>query len=177
MKTPVNLIFCRIRPNGSWFVIHEVLNFPDSTLWCHEPFQHNKETKNQWIYQSICNIQIIWKLSYINLPRIIVLELFGHWTMLIVFLFFVLIVPYGSQSSQITYENFILEFPKNMIKFASLLKRSYKISPVCLSICPSTCDAFFSGSPLQIFFNFLHDISPYTLKSDKARFWKIVFLV
>ena len=94
------------------------------------------------------------KLSYINLPRIIVLELFGHWTMLIVFLFFVLIVPYGSQSSQITFENFILEFPKNMIKFASLLKRSYKISPVCLSICPSTCDAFFSGSPLQIFFKF-----------------------
>ena len=48
--------------------------------------------KNQWIYQWIFDIQIIWKLSYVNLLRIIVFELFEQWTTLIVFLFLVLIL-------------------------------------------------------------------------------------
>ena len=43
-------------------------------------------------YQWICDIQIIWKLFYVNLLRIIVLELSEHWTTLIVFLFLVLII-------------------------------------------------------------------------------------
>ena len=57
--------------------------------------------------------------------------------MLIVFLFLVLIFPYGSQSSQISSENFILEFLKSKFKRPFLRMGSYKISPVCLSICPS----------------------------------------
>ena len=51
-----------------------------------------ERNKDQWIYQWICDIQIIWKLSYLNLLRIIVFELFEHWTMYIVFLFLVLIL-------------------------------------------------------------------------------------
>ena len=47
--------------------------------------------ENQWIYQWICEIQMIWKLSYLILLRIVVFELFEHWTMLIVFLFLVMI--------------------------------------------------------------------------------------
>ena len=35
--------------------------------------------KNQWIYQWICGIQIIWKLSYVNLLTVIVFEFFEHW--------------------------------------------------------------------------------------------------
>ena len=35
-------------------------------------FMITERNKNQWIYQWICDIQIIWKLSYINLLRIIV---------------------------------------------------------------------------------------------------------
>ena len=35
-------------------------------------FTITERNKNQWIYQWISNIQIIWKLSYINLLRIIV---------------------------------------------------------------------------------------------------------
>ena len=51
-----------------------------------------ERNKNQWIYQWICNMKIIWKLSYLILLRIIVFELFEHWTMLIVFFFLVFII-------------------------------------------------------------------------------------
>ena len=66
-------------------------------------FMVTEWNESQWIYQWICDIQIIWKLSYLILLRIIVFELFENWTMLIVFLFLVLIIS-----------KFILEFPKNM---------------------------------------------------------------
>ena len=55
-------------------------------------FMIMEENENQWMYQSICDIPIIWKLSYLILLRIIVFELFQLWTMLIVFLFLVLII-------------------------------------------------------------------------------------
>ena len=55
-------------------------------------FMVTERKKHQWIYQWICDIQIIRKLSYVILLRIIVFELFEHWTMLIVFLFLVLII-------------------------------------------------------------------------------------
>ena len=35
-------------------------------------FTITEGNKNQWIYQWICYVQIIWKLSYINFLRIIV---------------------------------------------------------------------------------------------------------
>ena len=48
--------------------------------------------KKKFMYQWICGIQIIWKLSYLILLRITVFELFEHWTMLVVFLFLVLTI-------------------------------------------------------------------------------------
>ena len=135
-----------------------------------------ERNKNQWIYQWICDIQIIWKLSCVVLIRIIVFELLEHWTMLIVFLFLVLIL---SICLTIKPYNFILEFPKNMTKPPSLQKGSYKISPVHLSICLFVClwHIFLRIYSVD-FLIFLHeDIMPDILKSDKARFWKIAFVV
>ena len=43
-------------------------------------FVITERNENQWIYQCICDIQIIWKLSYLISLRIIVFELFKHWT-------------------------------------------------------------------------------------------------
>ena len=69
--------------NGSWFWIHDqVLKFNDWTLCYHEFFPDNRKKWNQWIYQWICDIQIIWKLSYVNLLRMIV------WTLNYVHYFF-----------------------------------------------------------------------------------------
>ena len=112
-------------------------------------------TLSQWIYRWICDIEIIWKLSYVNLQRRIV------WTLNCVdcisfFVFF----PYGSQSSQMI-KNFILKFLKN-IKTLSLQKGSYKIRPVhqtihlsvCLPACLPACNTFFSGSTQWIFLIF-----------------------
>ena len=57
-------------------------------------FMITVRSKNQLIYQWVCGIQIIWKLSCVNFLRVIVWALnsafFLYW-------FF----PYGSQSSQI----------------------------------------------------------------------------
>ena len=47
-------------------------------------FTITEENENQWIYQWICDIQIIGKLSYLILLMIIVFELFEHWNVLIV---------------------------------------------------------------------------------------------
>ena len=55
-------------------------------------FTITERNENQWIYQWICDIQTMWKISYLILQRIIVFELFEHWTMLIVFLFLVLTI-------------------------------------------------------------------------------------
>ena len=100
------------------------------------PLMMTEKNKNQWIYQLICDIQIIWKLSYINVPRIIVFELFEHWFTSIVFLFPVLII-----SIWITMK------PNNLRKFyyrvsekhkpLCLWKGSYKFSPVRLFTCLS----------------------------------------
>ena len=69
--------------------------------------------------------------------RIFVFEVFEHWTISIVILFLYWFFPSGSQSSQIIYQNCILEFSKNFIKPPSLQIEFYKISPVCPSICLS----------------------------------------
>ena len=80
-----------------------------------------ERNKNQWIYQWICDIQIVLKLSYISLLRIIIFDYF----------------TYDSQSTQIIQKNVIHEFPKSMMKAPSLQKGSYKMSSVHLSICLS----------------------------------------
>ena len=55
-------------------------------------------------------------------------------------------------------KNFILKFPKNMIKPPSLQKGSYKISSghlsICLSVWLTDCDTFSSGSIEWIFLIF-----------------------
>ena len=55
-------------------------------------FMITERNENQWIYQWVCDIHIIWKLSNVILLRIIVFKLFKYWNMLIVFLFLVLII-------------------------------------------------------------------------------------
>ena len=84
-------------------------------------FTITERNKNQWIYQWICDIQIVLKLSYISLLRIIIFDYF----------------TYDSQSTQIILKNVIHEFPKSMMKAPSLQKGSYKMSSVHLSICLS----------------------------------------
>ena len=86
-------------------------------------FKITEGNENQCIYQLICDIQIIWKLSYLISLRIIVFELFEHWTMLIVFLFLYWLLP-----------NFILEFPKH--DWTSQLCSRNPVKSV-LFICPT----------------------------------------
>ena len=83
-----------------------------------------EKSKNQWIYQWICDIQIIWKLSYINLLRIVLLTLNYVDCILLLHWFF----PYGSQWIQIIKM-------KNMIKPLFWQKGYYKITPDHLCIC------------------------------------------
>ena len=89
-------------------------------------FMIAERNRNQWIYQWICDIQIIWKLSYLILLRIIVFELFEHWTMLIVFLFLVLIIS-----------EFYSRISEKHDRTSNFVVGSYEINPVHLSICMS----------------------------------------
>ena len=86
--------------------------------------------ENQCIYQLICDIQIIWKLSYLISLRIIVFELFEQWAMLIVFLFLYWLLP-----------NFILKFPKHdwTSNFAVGILYNQSCSSVHLSGCLWCC--------------------------------------
>ena len=65
-----------------------------------------------------------------------------------------------------------------MIKPLSLRKGSYKISPVYQSICLSVCLSVTHFYQDLRGGYFLHeDILSYLLKNEKARFWKVVFVV
>ena len=87
------MVLFRVWLNGLWFGIRNVvLNYHDRTLFLSWIFMITERKKNQWIYQWIFVIQIIWKLSYVNLLRSIAFELFERWTILIVFLFLALIL-------------------------------------------------------------------------------------
>ena len=123
----------------NWILCYRELCYHDSLL----SWQQKK--KKKWIYQWICNIQIICQLYYANLLRIIVFEFFEHWTMLIVFLFLVLILSIRLQSIQVIQENFVLELQKNMIKPLSLRKNLHLCGkgPIesVLFICPSICQS------------------------------------
>ena len=92
-------------------------------------FMIAERNRNQWIYQWICDIQIIWKLSYLILPRIIVFFNSLNTELCWLYSFFLYWL----------FPNFILEFLKNMIEPPTLQEGSYKISPVHLSICLSKC--------------------------------------
>ena len=144
-------------------------------------FQNTFCLKHLWVAASewICDIQIKWKLSYVNLLKVIVFELFEHWTVLIVFLFLVLIFSIWLTITPSNLRKVFLEFPKNMIKPSSLQKGSYIVSPVRQFICLSVrLWCIFLRIYSVGFLNFLHeDILPYILKSGKAEFWKIVFVV
>ena len=84
------------------------------------------------LYQSTL---YLWYLSAgVFWKRIIIFELFESWTMLIMSLFLALIL---SIWLKIKPNNFIIEFPKSMIKPPCLWNGSYKISPVHLSTCLS----------------------------------------
>ena len=113
------------------------------------PFMMTEATKNQWIYQLICDIQIIWKLSYINVPRIIVFELFEQWFTLIVFLFLVLIL-----SIWITMKPNNFAFPKNISLYVCGRDPINSVLFVSSPVCPSVWDAFLSGSTKWVFLIF-----------------------
>ena len=129
----------RVRLNGSQFGIHEeVLNFLDWPLCYHEFFPDNrKKFKSMDFFQWICDIQIMWKLSYLTVLKIIRFELFEHWAMVILFLFFILIFSIWVTIKPSNLRKFYSQIWKNMIKPPSLPKGSYKISLVRQSICLS----------------------------------------
>ena len=120
-------------------------------------FQNTFCLKQLWMAVSewICDIQIKWKLSYVNLLKIIVFELFEHWTVLILFLFLVLIFSVWLTTKPSNLRKVLLEFPKNMIKPSSLQKGFYVVSPVRQFICLTVrLYAFFSGSTQWAFLIF-----------------------
>ena len=123
------------------------------------------------------DIQIIWKLSYINLLRIVV------WT-----LNYVDCIFFRIDSSHMAHNPSNLKFyfqisekhDQTFIFAKGVIKSDLFCSPsVCLSAYLSIClwDTFLRIDSVDIL-NFLHeDILPYILKSGEARFWKIVFFV
>ena len=101
---------------------------------CYHELFHSNRNKNQWIYQWICEIQIMWKLSCIFATDHLIRNSLNTklcWLYSFTFYWF---FPYSSQTGQIIEEHFVLEFLKN-IKPPSLWKGSCEINPVHLSIC------------------------------------------
>ena len=134
------MVLFRVRLNGSWFEIHkEVLNFHDWTLLLSWTLTITGRNKNQLKnFQWICDIQVIWKLSYLNLLLIIIFELFEHWTILIVF------------------SNYRKTWSK--LHLFGVVLQNQSCSPAHLSVCPAVCGAFFSGSTQWILLIFCMSI-------------------
>ena len=93
-------------------------------------------------------------------------------------IYFVLVISTWLTLKPNNLRKFYSQILENMIKPPSLQKGFYKISsghlPICLSVC--LWHIFLRIYSVDVL-NFLHeDILPYILKSDKARFWKIVFV-
>ena len=144
---------------GSWFGIHDkVLRISMTELFViMNSLTITEKNKNQWIYRWICDIQMIWKLSDVNLLSIIVFELLKRWIMFIVSLFLVLI-----------FSIWLTIKLNNSIKFCSQIsEKIWSNLYLCgrgpiksvLFVCPSVClsvrrDAFFSGFTLRIFLIF-----------------------
>ena len=125
-----------------------------------------ERNKNQWIYQWICNIQIIWKLSYIHLWKTIAFEPFEPWTLLIVFLFLVLIISIWLTIKPINLRKFYFQIKKKRQDqtsiFAEAVLENHSCSSVHLSVC--LWHNFLRIYSVD-FLDFLHDyIFPYTKK-------------
>ena len=110
------LLFCLIiskRPWRNWLQhIWSSIQWPTNTssttcnifMWAFS--WQNKKIKNHWNYQCICDIWIIWKLSWY----------FEHWTILIVLFFVVLILSLMFTIKPTNLEKYFSRFSKNMIK-------------------------------------------------------------
>ena len=125
-------------------------------------FMITQRNENQWIYQWIYDIHVIWKLSFVNLLRSFVFELFEHGTMLIVFLFLVLIL-----SIWLTIK------PDHLGQFYSLITEKYDQTYI---FAEGVWCIFLKIYSVE-FLNFFHeDNLSYILKIDKARFSKLYLL-
>ena len=97
-------------------------------------FVITERNENQWIYQCICDIQIIWKLSYLISLRIIVFEPF-----------YVDCIPFSCiDHFQILFSNFQKTWLNHQLCGRNPIKSF-------MFICLSGCDAFSSESTLWIF--------------------------
>ena len=106
-------------------------------------------------FQWVCDIQIIWKLSHMNLLRIIVYELFEPWPMLIVFLFLVLILSIWLIIKANNWRKCYSPISKKQISiFAEGVLQIQSFSSVHLSIYWFPCDTFSSGSTDWVFLIF-----------------------
>ena len=115
----------------------EFLQLNSLLPWTHELFHDNRRKfKSMDFYQWICDIQIMWKLSYLTLLRFIVFNSLNTGLCCLYSFFLYWFFPYDSQSNQIIYKTFILEFRKSIFKPLSLLKGSLKS---VLFVCPSVC--------------------------------------
>ena len=65
-RTYIKTVVFRVRLNGSWFGTRFWI-FTTELFVIMNSFKITERNKNKWIYQWICDIQIIWKLSYFNL--------------------------------------------------------------------------------------------------------------
>ena len=109
--------------------------------------------KNQWIYQWICDIQILWKLSYIILLKIIVFELFKNWTMLIVCLFcyIIIFIWLTVKPNNLKLYSRIPEKHDRSSIFGVGFLWNQSCSSVHLSVCPSVHSVFFKILCTRIF--------------------------
>ena len=166
------MVLFRVRLDRLYFGIHnKILDFHNWSLFTMNSFTITERKENQWIYQWICDIQIVWTVSYLILQRIIVFELFEHWIMLIVFLFLVLTIS--------KFYSWIFEKHDWTSNLAAGVLPIISVLFICPSICLSFCLWCIFLRPYSVdFFNFLHeDVLPYILKCDEGIIWKIVFFV
>ena len=151
----------------------EFLQLNSLLPWTHELFHDNRRKfKSMDFYQWICDIQIIWKLSYLTLLRFIVFNSLNTELCCLYCFFLYWFFPYDSQSNQITKLLF-----SNLGRACSNLYLCWR-GPLksVLFVCPSVClsvdlwTIFLRIYPVG-FLNFLdEDILSHLLKSDKARF-------
>ena len=123
-------------------------------------FMKAEVNENQWIYQWICDIQIIWKLPCLILLRIIV-----FWTLWT--LNYVGCIPFSCIDY---FQLLFLNFRKIWLNLQLCGRSPIKlVLRVCLSVCLYAFDAFSSGS-LWNFLDFCMRIYilAYILKSDKV---------
>ena len=132
-------------------------------------FMITEINKTQWFYQWICDTQIMWKLFYVILLRIIVLSsftaqkmkfstkdffskcdqirngklrfcaVFEHWIMLIVFIYLVLILSVWLTIKPNNLRKFILEFLKKKTWSNLHLRAGGPMTVSTIHACLSIC--------------------------------------